>query len=158
MRCCLVLLAAPLLVGSPRLAEAARTPATDQGAVADFAKKAVVRALDYKQGDRESLMDAREDFTAGGWSEFMKRLDSWLDAKGAPLGSQTFTPAGDAVVKSQENGVIRLSIPGTLKQTQNRSSTTYRVIVDVELSGKPMRIEHLEPTIRLGASTTTTRK
>lgn len=154
VRSCLVLLAAPLLASRPSLAEAAPTSATEQGAVVDFARKAVVRALDYKQGDRESLIDAREDFTAGGWNEFMKRMDGWLDAKGAPLGSQSFTPTGDAVVTSQENGVIKLSIPGTLKQTQNKSSATYRVIVEVELSGNPIRIEHLEPTIRLGASAT----
>jgi hypothetical protein len=111
-----------------------------------FAQKAVVLALDYKQGDRESLMDAQEDFTAAGWSEFMKRMDGWLDDKGAPLSSESFHSSGDTVVKSRENGIIHLSIPGTLKQSQNKSSTTYRVVVDVQLGGEPIRIEHLELT------------
>ncbi|MBZ5591119.1 MAG: hypothetical protein LAP39_02715 [Acidobacteriia bacterium] len=127
------------------MAQSAPPSPTDQDAIVALAQKAVVRALDYKQGDRESLMDAQDDFTEGGWSEFMKRMDGWLDDKGAPLSSESFTPTGDAVVKSRDNGIIRLSISGTLKQTQNQSRTTYQVRVDVQLSGDPIRIEHLEP-------------
>src|SRR5271169_3738495 len=108
MRLCLVFLGA-FLASSPRLIQAAPLFATDQDAAVAFAQKAVVRALDYNQGDRESLMDAKDDFTSGGWSEFMKRLNGWLDDKGAPLGGQSFTAAGDAEVKSQENGGLRLS-------------------------------------------------
>ena len=150
MRRCIVLLLA-LSVASPSVAQTAQPAATDEDAVVALAQKAVVRALDYKQGDRESLMDAKDDFTADGWSEFMKRMDGWLDDKGAPLGSQTFTAAGAAVVKSRENGVLHLSIPGTLNQSQNKSSTTYRVTVDVQLGGEPIRIEHLEPITGGGA-------
>ncbi|MGZ6176477.1 MAG: hypothetical protein ACXWNB_11630 [Candidatus Binataceae bacterium] len=140
----LVLLMA-LFVGIPSLARSAPPSAKDEDAIVASVQKAVVRALDYKQGDRASLMDAKSDFTADGWKEFMKRMDGWLDAKGAPLGSQRFTPLGAAVVKSREDGVIRLSIPGTLEQRQNASRTTYRVTVDVQLVGSLMKIEHLEP-------------
>ena len=150
MRYCIVFLIA-LFVCSPRLAQSASTTETDEDSVVAFAKKVVVQALDYQQGDRESLMDAKDDFTEGGWSEFMKRMDGWLDDKGAALSSESFTPAGDTVVKSLDNGIIRLSIPGTLKQSQNKSSTTYRVVVDVQLSAEPRKIEHLE--IRRGAGT-----
>jgi hypothetical protein len=144
MRCRILVLMA-LLVGIPSLARSASPSATDEDAVVASAQRAVVRALNYKQGDRASLMDAKADFTGGGWSEFMKRMDGWLDDKGAPLGSETFTPSGEAVVRSAEHGIVRLSIPGTLKQSQNRSSTTYRVRVDVQMGGSPIRIEHLEP-------------
>jgi hypothetical protein len=140
----LVLLMA-LFVGIPSLARSAPPSAKDEDAIVASVQKAVVRALDYKQGDRASLMDAKPDFTTDGWKEFMKRMDGWLDAKGAPLGSQRFTPLGAAVVKSREDGVIHLSIPGTLEQRQNASRTTYRVTVDVQLVGSPMKIEHLEP-------------
>ncbi len=140
----LVLLMA-LFVGIPSLARSAPPSAKDEDAIVASVQKAVVRALDYKQGERASLMDAKPDFTADGWKEFMKRMDGWLDAKGAPLGSQRFTPLGAAVVKSREDGVIRLSIPGTLEQRQNASRTTYRVTVDVQLVGSLMKIEHLEP-------------
>ena len=140
----LVLLMA-LFVGIPSLARSAPPSAKDEDAIVASVQKAVVRALDYKQGDRASLMDAKPDFTADGWKEFMKRMDGWLDAKGAPLASQRFTPLAAAVVKSREDGVIRLSIPGTLEQRQNASRTTYRVTVDVQLVGSPMKIEHLEP-------------
>jgi hypothetical protein len=141
------------LAGGPGWVQAALPAAPGQDAAADFAPKAVVRALDYKQGDRDSLMDAKEDFTTGGWNEFMKRLDGWLDENGAPLGGERFTPTGNAIVKSRENGVIFLSIPGTLQQTQNKSRTTYRVVVKVQLGGNPARIEHLEPITCGGAST-----
>ncbi len=130
----LVLLMA-LFVGIPSLARSAPPFAKDEDAIVASAQKAVVRALDYKQGDRASLMDAKPDFTADGWKEFMKRMDGWLDAKGAPLGSQRFTPLGTAVVKSREDGVIRLSIPGTLEQRQNASRATYRATVDIQLVG-----------------------
>jgi hypothetical protein len=150
MRCYIVFVIA-LLICSPWLAQSASTTETDEDTVVAFAKKVVVQALDYQQGDRESLMDAKEDFTECGWSEFMKRMDGWLDNKGAALSSESFIPEGDTVVKSLDNGIVRLSIPGTLKQSQNKSSTTYRVVVDVQLSGEPRKIEHLE--IRTGAGT-----
>jgi len=134
-----------LFAGIPSLARSAPPSAKDEDAIVASVQKAVGRALDYTQGDRASLMDAKPDFTADGWKEFMKRMDVWLDPKGAPVGSQRFTPLGAAVVKSREDGVIRLSIPGTLEQRQNASRTTYRVTVDVQLVGSPMKIEHLEP-------------
>jgi hypothetical protein len=141
------------LASGPGLVQAAPLAAPGQDAAVDFAQKAVVRALDYKQGDRDSLMDAKEDFTTGGWNEFMKRLDGWLGENGVPLGGESFTPTGNTTVKSRANGVTFLSIPGTLQQTQNKSGTTYRVVVKVQLGGNPARIEHLEPITCGGTST-----
>jgi hypothetical protein len=134
-----------LLFAGPVFAQTAPQSAVDEEAVVNSAQTAVVRALDYEQGNRASLMDAKNDFTAGGWKEFMQRMDGWLDDKGAPLGSETFILTGDAVVKSRQDGVLHLSIPGELKQRHNGSGTTYRVVVDVRIVGNPMRIEHLEP-------------
>src|SRR5690349_627496 len=105
--------------------------AKEQAAVIDFAQKAVIRALDYSQGDRQSLMEAQDDFTADGWREFMKRMEGWLDSNGAPLSSSIFIPSGDAVIAGQENGLIHLRFPGALKQSENKSVATYRVVVDV---------------------------
>ena len=129
------------------LVQRAPRPATDRAAVVDFARTAVLRALNYDQGDRQSLMDAQADFTAEGWREFMKRMDVFLDAKGAPEGSSSFVPTGNVVVKDQDNGVMHLRVDGTLKQSQNKSSTTYQVQVDIEIRLNPVKIEHLIPTI-----------
>jgi len=131
------------------LSPATRLQEKDQVAAIEFAKNAVVQALNYGQGDRQSLIDAQDAFTAEGWREFMRRMEGWLDSKGAPLGSSSFIPSGDVVITGQQNGVIRLTVPGVLKQTQHKSATTYRVVVEVRMSGNPVKIGHLEPIVRL---------
>jgi hypothetical protein len=122
-----------------------------QLAAMDFAKAAVPRALNYEQGSRSSLIDVQDDFTPEGWQEFMKWLHEYVDDKGAPTGSSLFTSTGDAVVKSQEAGAIRLAIQGTLKQQSKNayggvSTTTYRVTVGIEVGGSPLKIRHLKTT------------
>ena len=122
-----------------------------QLAVVDFAKAAIPRALNYEQGNRSSLIDAQDDFTPEGWQEFMTWLHEYVDDKGAPTGSSLFTSTSDAVVKSQEAGAIRLAIQGTLKQQSKNangglSTTTYRVTVDIEAGGNPLKIRHLKTT------------
>ena len=131
---------------------------TDQAAVIDFTQKAVARALDYDQGNRESLMDAQDDFTPDGWREFMQWLEGYLDGNGAPTGTSLLTSTGDPVVKRQENGVTRLTIPGILKQESKNagggiSKTTYRVTVDVQVGGNPFKIQHLKTIICVGVAT-----
>jgi hypothetical protein len=122
-----------------------------QLAAVDFAKAAVPRALNYEQGNRGSLIDAQDDFTPEAWSEFMKRLQGYVDDKGAPSGSSVFVASGEAVVKREQAGVIRLAIPGALKQQSRNaagglSTTTYRVRVDIEVAGTPLKIQHLRTT------------
>lgn len=126
---------------------------TDQAAIVAFAQEAAVRALDFRQGDIGSLAHARADFTPEGWKEYMKHMEGWLDQKGAPTFSSSFVPSGDAVVVGLENGIVHFKIPGTLKQTQNQSSTTYRAAVDVYAGGKPVKIQRLEQITCVGAST-----
>jgi len=137
------------LVSVPRFAQAVPLQAKDNGAIIDFVQRAVVRALDYSQGDRQSLIDAQDDFTADGWREFMKRTEGWLDSKGAPLGTSSFMPSGDAVITDQENGLMHLIVPGVLTQSQNQSVTTYRVVIDVRMNANPVKIAHLEPIVQM---------
>ena len=133
----------------PRLVQAAPLQAKEQAAIIEFAQTAVARALDYSQGDRQSLVEAQDDFTVDGWREFMKWMEGWLDSKGTPLSSSSFMASGDAAITNQENGLIHLTVPGVLKQSQNKSSTTYRVVVDVLVNRSPLKITHLEPVVYL---------
>ena len=149
---CVVLIVA-LFMGGPRWVQGASVATADQAAIVGFAQKAVARALTYEQGNRMSLMDAQDDFTPEGWREFMKWLDGFLDDKGAPTGSSLFTSTGDPVVKHQENGVTRLTIPGILKQESGISKTTYRVAIDAQVGGNPLKIQHLKTVTCGGAST-----
>src|SRR5262245_63458202 len=109
-----------LMVCVPRLTQAALLQAKDQAAIVEFVQKAVVRALDYSQGDRQSLIDAQDDFSADAWREFMARMEGWVDSKGAPLGSSSFMPSGGAVITGDENGLLHLTVPGVLKQSENK--------------------------------------
>jgi hypothetical protein len=119
-------------------------PAFAQTPTVAFAEEAAIRALDFHQGDLASLTDARENFTPEGWSAFLKHMDGWLDPRGAPTFSSRFEPSGNAVILGTEKGVVNVSIPGTLKQTQNTSSTTYRAAVEVHVGGSPPKIQLLE--------------
>jgi hypothetical protein len=135
------------VLSSPLLAQAG-VPTKDQAAVVNFAQSAAVRALDFEQGNLQSLLDARDDFTLDGWNDFMKHMRGYVDAKGVPQFSQRFVPSGDPVLIDEKDGIVHLTIRGRLKQTHDISSTTYdHVEIDVRVGGTPMRIQHLEPTI-----------
>jgi hypothetical protein len=139
------------LVSVPQLTQAAQLQAKDQASIVEFVQKAVVRALDYSQGDRQSLIDAQDDFSADAWREFMARMEEWVDSKGTPLSSSSFMPSGAAVITGDENGLLHLTVPGVLKQSQNKSTATYQVEVDVRVGGNPLKIAHLKPIVRLRA-------
>ena len=146
--CCLVLLSIAV-VSLPGLTPAIPLQEKEEAAIVEFAKNAVVQALNYSQGDRQSLIDAQDAFTPDGWREFMKWMEGWLDSKGAPLGSSSFVQSGDVVMTGQENGMLHLTVPGVLKQSQNKSVTTYRVVVEVRIGGNSVKVAHLEPILRL---------
>lgn len=142
-------LAAVSFPGGPGLPQAAAAAATLQVAAAGTVEEMVRRALDYDQGDRDSLTDARDEFTPEGWSEFTGWLDGYLDKDGAPTGSSRFTPSGHAAVEHRDSDETRVSVPGTLRQqARNRygglSTTTYRVVIDVRIGGDPPKIRHME--------------
>jgi hypothetical protein len=149
-----LLLLVALLSKTPLFAQAPPPADSDQAAIVAFAQKAAVAALNFRQGDIESFMRARADFTDEGWRDFMKPMAGFLDQKGAPTFSSSFVPSKNAVVLGQENGIVRLRIPGTLKQTHNQSSTTYRrFAIEVRAGGTPPKIQHLEQITCVGAST-----
>jgi hypothetical protein len=118
-------------------------------------QKAAVRALNFEQGDSGSLNKSRSDFTPQGWNEFMKHMQGFVDGKSAPTFSSKFVPAGNPAIVSKENGTIRLKIPGTLTQTQGKSSTRYRLRIEVQASGTPPKMEHLEQITCAGTSAAT---
>jgi hypothetical protein len=153
MRYLLQILFVALFTAIPLFAQDQPSSSTDQAATLAFAQKAAVSALNFRQGDSASLTQARPDFTDDGWKNFMKHMEGWLDQKGAPTFTSSFVPSRDAVVVGQENGIVHLRIPGTLKQTQNKSSTTYRAAIDVYLGGNPAKIQRLEQITCAGAST-----
>ena len=109
MRIRLVVLLALLIVAP---APAQTQPRADSVA---SVQNAVVRALNFDQGNLQRLRGAQPDFTPDGWTAFMKHLDGFLDAKGAPMYTSSFTPSGDARVVSRSDGALDLVIPGTLK-------------------------------------------
>src|SRR5260370_17489631 len=119
---------------------------TDQAAIVSFAQAAAVHALNFRQGDAGSMTHSQVDFTTEGWKDFMKHMEGFLDQKGAPTFSSSFVPSKEAVVVGEANGIIHLKILGTLKQTQNQSTTTYRATIEVRSAGKPPKIPLLEQT------------
>src|SRR5262245_11719422 len=137
------------LVSVPQLTQAALIQGKDQAALVEFVEKAVVRYLDYSQGDRQSLIEAQDEVSADAWREFMATMKEWIDSKGTPLSSSSFVPSGGTVITGAENGLLHLTVLGVLKQSQNKSTTTYRVEVDVRVGGNPLKIAHLKPVVRL---------
>jgi hypothetical protein len=141
-----------VLVSAPLLAQGLPTTA-DKRMVVDVAQTAAVQTLNFSQGDIESLARARVNFTPGGWDDFMKRMQGFLDAKGAPTFTSSFVPSGNATILGEENGVVHFRVPGTLVQSNNVGKTTYRGAIEVRAGGNPVRIEHLEQIACVGAST-----
>ena len=154
MRCdLLTLFVVALLTSAPLLAQTPVPAQANEAAIVAFAEEATIRALNFKQGDIGGLTNARPDFTPEGWNAFMKHIAGWLDPKGAPTFSSSFVPSGSALVVGEKNGILYLKIPGTLKQMQRQSSTTYRATIEVQAGGEPIKIQHLEQTTCLGSST-----
>lgn len=98
-----------------------------------------IRALDFTQGDAASLVDARSRFTAEGWARFMKKLDGWLDSKGAANFSSRFLASGPALDVRRHDGMAELTLPGVLEQESRNafggvSTTRYRAEIDVQFA------------------------
>ena len=142
-----------LFASIPFLGQSQAATDTDQAAIVAFAQKAAVRAVNFQEGDVESLKRARADFTAEGWKDFMKPMEGYLDPKGAPTFNSSFVPSGNARVVDEKDGIVHIRIPGTLKQSSKGSSTTYRAALDVHAGGHPIKIERLEQIMCAGAST-----
>jgi hypothetical protein len=121
-----------------------KTPATaDESTIIAMAQQVTLQALNFQEGDVQAFTKPKAKFTAEGWAAFMKHMEGWLDAEGAPKFTSSFTPTGNAIVAGRENGILRIRIPGLLKQTHNKSSTTYRSYIEVLAGGEPIKIRHL---------------
>jgi len=132
-------------------------PSPDQKTIARnalvaFAETAALRAVNFAAGDGAALQRSRADFTADGWKLFMKHMEGFTDAQGAPTFTSTFTVTGRTTIVSEADGIVRLRIPGTLKQTQNTSSTTYRAALEVAAGGTPPKLHEVKQITCLGAS------
>ena len=140
-----------MLIEFPLMSAGQQTPVGEQTVVA-FAEKAGIRALSFRQGDAAGFARGRNNFTDAGWKEFMKNMQGFLDEKGAPTFTSSFVASGGVKVLSQEDGVVRVRIPGTLTQSNNIGKTTYRAALEVTAGGEPVRIQKLEPIACAGAS------
>ena len=156
----LIALFAVFFTGIPLLAQRSSPERRDESTIVAIAQDASVRAVNFRQGDAEGWKRARRDFTPEGWTEFVKHMQGWLDEKGAPTFSSNFVASRNAVVISNENGVVHFRIPGTLTQSQNGSRTAYRAAIEVYAfrdllihGGKAIKIKHLEQSTCAGTST-----
>jgi hypothetical protein len=136
------------LVSAPLLAQ---QPITGNLVVA-VAQDEAVRAVNFDQGDLAGLTRARADFTREGWDDFMKRMQGFLDANGAPTFTSRFVVSGNATILREENGIVYFRVPGTLAQSNKIGKTTYRAVLEVRAGGNPVRIEHLEQITCPGVS------
>jgi hypothetical protein len=141
----LTILALLLLVSIELFAQAppALTPEQQQTVIS--AQKAAIQAMNFREGDLPGFTRNRDNFTAEGWSAFLKHMEGFLDDKGAPAFTSSFVPSHDAVVLKQENGILNFRIPGTLTQSTKQGKTTYRwFAIEVQVQGNPVKIVRLE--------------
>ncbi len=151
-----------LLFSTVSLAVFAQAGADTPPSAADpqvrFAQKAAVDALDFRQGEPASLVDAKPLFSAPGWAEFMTRLTGFVDPQGAPMFTSSFTPSGPAIAAKRVNASVTITVPGVLKHESRNaqggtSVTSYRSEIDVRVSPSPFKIESLAQRTCGGAAT-----
>lgn len=121
------------------------------------AQKIAAAALNFRQGDADGFNRARANFTLNGWKEFVKHMESYLDAAGSPTFTSTFVPTHAARKLEDKDGVIHFKIPGTLTQSNQLGKTTYqRFAIEVyavrDSTEKGVKIQRLEQTTCLGSS------
>jgi hypothetical protein len=146
-------------VSTALFAQTQRPAQADQAKIVAVAQKAALAAVNFREGDAPSLNHARADFTTEGWKDYMKRMQGFLDTKGAPTFSSSFVPTENATVLGEENGIVHFRVPDTLTQSNNLGKTTYRSAIEVYAirdllvnGGKPIKIQHLEQITCAGAS------
>jgi hypothetical protein len=123
-----------------------------QAATVAVAERAAMAAITFRQGDAAGFGRARFDFTPDGWVDFLKRMQGFLDANGAPTFTSSFSASGRASVLGEYDGVVHFRLTGTLVQSNALGKTTYRAAIEVYAAGSPVRIERLEQVTCAGAS------
>jgi hypothetical protein len=141
-----------VVLPSRAVGQTATADTAGKSATVAFAERVAVRALRFAERDANGFAASRSEFTESGWTSFLKQFDGFLDTTGAPQFSSLFTPAGPAVVVGGKNGIVHVKIPGDLMQASRASRTTYRVAVDVEVSGVPLKVQRLGWTTCAGES------
>jgi hypothetical protein len=156
----LVVLVAVLVTILPLGAQSSSAQKGDEAAIVAAAQAAVVRAVNFREGDAQGWKRARIDFTPEGWADFVKHMQGFLDAKGAPTFNSSFVASHDAVVLDSDNGVVHFRIPGTLTQSSNVSKATYKAALEVfalrdasTTGGQSIKIKRLEQITCGGSST-----
>lgn len=124
-------------------------PVPGQATPVQEATAVCVRALAFDQGDSASLLDVKDRFSAEGWAGFMKKLDGWLDGKGAATFTSRFVPSGPVLDVRRHDGVVDLTIPGVLEQQSHNayggvSTTKYRAEIDLQLAEATRKVTHLK--------------
>lgn len=135
----------------------AQSQPSDRDALIASAQKKAVQAVSFRQGDGASLQRARVDFTPEGWKSFIEHMQGFLDQKGAPTFTSSFEAAKEPVFLDEKSGVIHFRIPGTLRQTQGASRTTYRAALDIYAlrdpavhDGSSIKLQRLDQIIMYG--------
>ena len=156
----LVLLITILITIFPLCAQSSSPEKNDEAAIVAAAQAAAVRTVNFREGDAQGWKRSRTDFTPEGWTDFVKHMQGFLDAKGAPIFNSSFVASRDAVVVDNDNGVVHFRIPGTLTQAHNASKTTYKAALDVHVlrdqlndGGQAIKITRLEQITCGGSST-----
>jgi hypothetical protein len=159
MRAYFKVFAITVFLGIPVFAQN-RTPSRlDQATVVRFSEKTAIAALNFRQGDAVGFARAHDDFTSDGWKDFTKRMEGFLDQKGAPTFTSTFVAAHGATVLDEKEGLLHLRIPGILTQSSNLGRTSYRAAIEVYVlpnrtaGGRPIKIQRLEQITCAGTST-----
>jgi hypothetical protein len=142
---------AVLLISFPVFAQNSTESKSD---LVSFGQKTAIAAVNFRQGDAAGFNSARDNFTAEGWKDFLKRMEGYLDEKGAPTFTSSFVATRDATVLDEKEGVLHLRIPGTLTQSNKFARTTYKAAaIEVHVLRTPVKIQRLEQIMCMGTST-----
>ena len=92
----IVMLLAVFFAAKATFAQHKTPEIVDESAIVAKAQQITMQALNFQEGDVQAFTKPRAQFTAEGWAAFMKHMDRWLEAKGAPKFTSIFTPTGES--------------------------------------------------------------
>ncbi len=106
-------------------------------------------AINFNQGDMNSLIDAEDYFSPDGWNKFIDSLTGYLDKNGAPNFSQSFNKSGESLDVRRENGVLYFIMPGILEHvSENKyggiSKATYLIEIEVRFNENSSKIVYVK--------------
>jgi hypothetical protein len=149
---CSAILLLALVFGTGSLLAQAPSTVADQQGIINSVQTAAIQAVNFRQGDIDGFTRARANFTPDGWADYLKRMQGFLDANGAPTFTSSFVPSGNVTILGAANEIIHIRVPGTLVQSNNVAKTTYRAALEIQAGGNPVRIEQLKQITCFGES------